>query len=147
VYLLDSNIYIRAFTRGGEDPAFRAFHQAALPRLILSAVVVHELLVGAQTPAHRRQVERGLIEPFRSRRRVHAPTLGTWALAAQFDRDLRGLGMFSGSLAQRSFANDLLLAATARELGATIVTHNLADFELIGRVTQLKAVGPWPSAT
>jgi len=147
VYLLDSNIYIRAFTRGGDDPAFRAFHHDALPRLILSAVVVHELLVGAQTPAHRHQLERGLIEPFRTRRRVHVPTLGTWVLAAQFDRDLRALGGFNASLTQRSFGNDLLLAATARELGATIITHNLADFELIGRVTQLKAVGPWPSAT
>jgi predicted nucleic acid-binding protein len=147
VFLLDSNIYIRAFTRAPDDAGFRAFHNATLPRLVLSAVVVHELLVGAQTPSDRRRLQNTLIDPFQSRRRLHAPSLATWALAAQFHRDLHALGHFAGSLAQRSFANDLLLAATARELGATIVTHNLADFELIGRVTDLKVAGPWPSAT
>jgi predicted nucleic acid-binding protein len=50
-----------------------------------------------------------------------------------------------GSLTQRSFANDLLLAATARELGATIITRNLSDFELISRVAPIKALAPWPS--
>jgi predicted nucleic acid-binding protein len=146
VFLLDSNIYIGAFTRGADESAFRAFHKAALPQLVLSAVVVHELIVGALSPSHRRQVE-SLVEAFRTRRRVHVPGLTTWQLAAQFDQDLRSLGGYAGSLAQRSFANDLLLAATARELGATIVTRNLTDFELIGRVAPIKAVGPWPSAT
>jgi predicted nucleic acid-binding protein len=146
VFLLDSNIYIGAFTRGADESAFRAFHKAALPQLVLSAVVVHELMVGALTPSHRRQVE-ALVEAFRARRRLHVPSLATWQLAAQFDQDLRGLGRYAGSLVQRSFGNDLLLAATARELGATIVTRNVDDFELIGRVTPIKAVAPWPSAT
>lgn len=147
MFLLDSNLYIRAFTRAPDDAGFRTFHSAALPRLILSAVVIHELLVGAQSPAHRARVHSTLVEPFRARRRIHVPSLATWELAAEFDRDLRALGKFAGSLSQRSFANDLLLAATARELGATIVTLNLADFALIGRVTDLKVAGPWPSAT
>lgn len=47
LYLLDSNVYIRAF----RDPAFgtelQDFHRRTLPRLILSAVVASELLLGA----------------------------------------------------------------------------------------------------
>ena len=144
MYLLDTNIYIDAFTRGAEDSAFRAFHKAALPQLILSTVVVHELLVGARSVTQRRQLE-ALIEVFRTRRRLQVPSLATWQVAATFDHDLRELGGYTGSLAQRSFANDLLVAATARELGATIVTRNLADFQLIGRVAPIKAVAPWPS--
>lgn len=146
MFLLDTNIYVDAFTRGADESAFRAFHKDGLPQLILSAVVVHELLVGAQRIAHRRQLE-ALIEAFRTRRRLHVPGLTTWQLAARFDQDLRQLGGYTGSLARRSFANDLLLAATARELGATIVTRNLADFQLIGRVAPIKAVAPWPPVT
>jgi predicted nucleic acid-binding protein len=50
------------------------------------------------------------------------------------------------SLALRSFANNLLLAATARELGATLITRNVADFELIREVVDLKIAPPWPGS-
>ncbi len=146
MFLLDSKLYIQAFTRDADPSAFRAFHRATLPQLVLSAVVIHELLAGAQSPGHHRQIL-GLVEPFRVRGRIHVPTLTTWQLAAQLDRDLRGLGGYAGSLRLRSFANDLLLAATARELGATIVTNNLADFRLIARVAPIKVAAPWPAAT
>jgi predicted nucleic acid-binding protein len=146
VFLLDSNIYIAGFNDPEFGESFRAFHQKNLPRLVLSAVVAHELLVGARD--HRRidALERGLIEPFRTRRRIHVPTLATWALAAGIDRGLRELGSYDGSLAQRSFANDLLIAATARELGAVLVTRNLRDFELIRRVVPIHFQPPWPAA-
>jgi predicted nucleic acid-binding protein len=146
VFLLDTNIYIAAFTRDPDHAGFRAFHTAALPQLILSAVVIHELRVGARRTAQRRQLD-ALIEVFRTRRRIHVPSLATWQLAAIVDQDLRDLGGFAGSLTQRSFANDILLAATARELGATIITNNLPDFDVIGRVMPTKVVAPWPSAT
>jgi predicted nucleic acid-binding protein len=146
VFLLDTNIYVEAFTRSPDDSGFRAFHEAALPQLILSAVVVHELLIGARGAHQRRQLE-ALIEVFRTRRRLHVPSLATWRLAATIDQDVRDLGGYTSSLAQRSFANDILLAATARELGATVITRNLADFRVIGRVAPIKAVAPWPATT
>jgi len=143
VFLLDTNVYIEAFTRGTEHAAFRSFHSTMLPQLILSAVVVHELRVGARSARQRRHLD-GLVEVFRTRRRLHVPSLATWQLAATIDQDLRGVGGYAASLGQRSFANDILLAASARELGATIITHNLADFEVIGRVMPVKASPPWP---
>jgi len=144
VIVLDTNIYIRAFLRTDGDPEFQAFHQAQLPRIILSAVVVHELLVGATTPDRRRRLHQGLIEPFQARRRLHTPSFHTWEQAAALHVALRVLGPYAGSLGQRSFGNDLLLAATVRELGATLVTENIADFALIGRVIPLKVAPPWP---
>lgn len=147
MYLLDSNVYIRAFTRPADVPDFQSFHRQLLPHILLSSVVVHELLVGATAPDRRRQVEKGLIEPFRTRGRIHTPGLSTWKLAAEGDRRLRALGTYSGSLLQRSFANDLLIAATARELGATILTYNTRDFLLIARVMPLKVALPWPEPT
>jgi predicted nucleic acid-binding protein len=144
VFLLDSNVYIAAFNESDFGPSFRRFHNACLPQIILSAVVAHELLVGARTLARQRDLARGLLDPFRARRGLHVPGFPTWELAADIDRRLRALGGYEASLAQRSFANDILIAATARELGATIVTRNVADFDLIGRVVPLKHVAPWP---
>jgi predicted nucleic acid-binding protein len=144
VILLDSNVYIRAFLRTEGDPRFLEFHRANLPRIVLSAVVIHELLVGALTPDRRRRLQRGLIEPFRARRRIHTPSLSTWELAATLDVALRAVGPYAGSLGQRSFGNDLLLAATVRELGATLITENTTDFELIGRVVPLQVAKAWP---
>jgi predicted nucleic acid-binding protein len=145
VFLLDSNVYIAGFNDPEFGEAFRAFHQKNLPRLILSAVVAHELLVGARDRRRIDALERGLIEPFRTRRRIHVPTLATWNLAADIDRGLRELGSYDSSLAQRSFANDLLIAATARELGAMLVTRNLGDFELIRRIVPIHFQPPWPA--
>lgn len=146
MFLLDSNIYIAGFNDPDFGEGFRTFHQKNLPRLILSAVVAHELLVGARDRRRIDALERGLLEPFRTRRRIHVPTLATWNLAADIDRRLRELGSYEGSLTQRSFGNDLLIAATARELGATLVTRNLGDFELIRRVVPIHFQPPWPAA-
>lgn len=145
MFLLDSNIYIAAFTEPGFGAAFRLFHQSQLPQIVLSAVVAHELLVGARTPSRQRDLARGLLEPFRSRRRLHTPGFPTWELAADIDRRLRAVGGYEASLAQRSFGNDILIAATARELGATIITRNVGDFGLISQVLSLKYEAPWPT--
>lgn len=145
MFLLDTNVYIGGFNDPDFADSFLAFHQRTLPRLILSAVVAHELLVGARTPDRRRALERGLLEPFRTRGRIHVPGLSTWELAADIDRRLRDLGSYSSSLAQRGFGNDILIAASAREIGATIITRNRADFALIGRVTPIRFESPWPT--
>lgn len=144
IYLLDSNVYIDSFN----DPVFgagsRAFHREQLPRIVLSAVVVFELLVGAQTPRKVHQLRRGLVEPFAARRRLHVPTRSTWERAAAVDRRLRERGGLEAGLAKRSFTHDLLLAVTAREIGATIITRHLGHFALLCEVLRVRASAPWP---
>lgn len=142
--LLDTSVYIEGFTNRDFGTELRAFHQAALPRMLLSTVVVHELQVGATTPTALKRLKRGLVEPFRIRRRLHVPSASTWTLAAAIDRDLRALGRYAGSLATRSFANDILLAASARELGASVVTLNRVDFDIIKQVVPVRVAAPWP---
>jgi predicted nucleic acid-binding protein len=39
---------------------------------------------------------------------------------------------------------DILIAASAREVGATIITENTTDFALIGRHVDIAFVTPWP---
>jgi predicted nucleic acid-binding protein len=88
VYLLDSNVYIRAFRELAFGRELEAFHRNQLPRIIAT----------------------------RAR------------------------------LAERSFFQDILVAASASELGAIIVTQNTADFALISRHADITFVEPWPRA-
>ena len=46
-------------------------------------------------------------------------------------------------LQTRSFANDILIAASARELGAIILTENSADFSIIASVLDIQFVEPF----
>jgi predicted nucleic acid-binding protein len=147
MFILDSNIYIEGFNNNSFASRLRGFHQTNLPRIILSAVVLSELLVGANSRNRERVLRRTLIEPFRSRRRILVPTLQTWESASAVDRRLRSLGSFDSSLAQRGFFNDILIAASAREIGATVITKNLADFALIARVLDVRFAPPWPPFT
>ncbi len=144
MYLLDSNVYIDSFNDPAFGEDFRAFHRSHLPRIVLSAVVGFELLVGAQTPRKALQLRRGLFEPFAVRRRLHVPTRATWEKAADADRRLRRRGGMAASLARRSFGHDLLLAVTAREIGATIITRDLAHFAPLGELLRVRVSAPWP---
>jgi predicted nucleic acid-binding protein len=51
IYLVDSNVYDRAFRDSAFGQRLREFHQRQLATLVLSAVVAHELAVGALTPS------------------------------------------------------------------------------------------------
>lgn len=144
MYLLDSNVYIRGFRERTFGRELQEFHQRELPRLVVSAVVASEVLVGAQSARRERAVRRTLVEPFRARRRFVVPGWSTWALATAIDRRLRARPAIRARLAERSFFQDILIAASARELGATIVTLNTADFGLIGRHVDITFLSPWP---
>lgn len=147
MYLLDSNVYIRAFRELSFGQELQAFHHQQLPRLVVSAVVASEVLVGATSPRRARAAQRTLVEPFLSRRRFIVPAWSTWTLATSIDRRLRARPAARGRLATRSFFHDILIAASARELGATIVTLNRDDFALIGRHVDILVVEPWPRLT
>ena len=144
MYLLDSNVYIRAFRDLAFGRELQEFHRRELPRVVVSAIVASAVLVGAQSPRRARAVRVTLIEPFRARRRFIVPGWSTWVLATAIDRRLRARPTTRRRLAERSFFQDILIAASARELGATIITLNTADFGLIGRHLDITFVEPWP---
>ena len=142
IYLFDSNVYVHAFRDPEFGASIRRFHQKNLPRLVLSAVVVHELLVGSANAAKEQALRKGIVEPFRVRRRLHVPARQTWEMAANIDRRLRKRKDLQSKLRTRSFLNDMLIAASARELGALIITENLADFSLIASVLDIQYMDP-----
>ena len=144
MYLVDSNVYIRAFRELTFGRELQEFHERELSRLVVSAVVVTEILIGAQSTRRERALHRSLVEPFRTRRRFVVPGWSTWLLATEIDRRLRARPAVRGRLAERSLFQDILIAASARELGATIITLNTADFGLISRCVDITFVEPWP---
>lgn len=145
IYLVDSSIYIHGFRDAACGAALRDFHARHLPHLVLSAVVVHELLVGAETSRKAQLLQRGIVQPFRARQRLHVPARQTWELAADVDRRLRKRPALAAKLRTRSFANDMLLAASARERGAVILTENMDDFGLIFTVLDVRCLPRGPT--
>ena len=143
-YVVDTNLYIRATRNDDWSRELESFFIAFTPWVALHSVVALEVLAGAHDRDLERRTQARFIEPFERRGRVITPGHGAYVRAAGAiarlvrDKRIRPDGM------KRSFVNDCLIAASARERGFTLVTDNLADFRLIGRVLPVRVVPPWP---
>lgn len=146
LYLIDTNLYIRAFREPEFGNRFRSWHEQMIGRLVMSVVVLHELLVGATDERRRHLVERAYAGEFRSRGLLLLPSEAVWSKAVAADRTIRGKPKYRPKLDQRSFANDLLIALTCREAGATLITANADDFELIAMATGVRYRTDLPGA-
>ena len=145
-YVLDTNLYIEASRSDAAADALRAFYARFLPYVHLHSVVAQELLAGAVTAKLARDTQAGYLEPFEAVGRVITPTHRTWKRAgAIVARLLRERRLSAGGVA-RSFVNDCLLAASAREHGFVLVTRNTEDFALIRSVESAEVVSPWPAS-
>ena len=129
--LLDTNVYL--FAIKSEEGAF-FFERQFLPLVFqtyISSIVVEELYAGALDPGAVRLVERhvGALE---KAGRVVNPTFQDWKeagkLVAQITRKEPGR-----KLKVQQMLNDVLLALSARRIGADLFTFNRDDFELIRR--------------
>ena len=101
-------------------------------RLVLSAVVLMELYAGA----HRRsdvKLINTLRKPFAKRRMIVVPTVQDYATTGQI---LARLQESKGYDLKKSYglANDVLIALSACRIGATVVTQNRRDFEVIREI-------------
>ncbi|MGH7232957.1 MAG: type II toxin-antitoxin system VapC family toxin [Nitrospiraceae bacterium] len=134
--LLDTNVFID-FLRaelhsdwifGGKENVVR----------FVSAIVFLELNLGADTPTRHKAVSH-IEAAFRNRILAPAPRL--FSSAGRLFRVLYGTSREgSDRLGQ---INDLLIALTAREIGATVVTSNLGEFTRIAEeIPGLKVLAP-----
>ncbi|HET7234031.1 MAG TPA: type II toxin-antitoxin system VapC family toxin [Longimicrobium sp.] len=143
-YILDTGLYIRA-TR--EDPWNTALEQFAwnfAPFIYLHSTVANELLAGALSTKLERRTQELFIEPFEATRRVITPTHRDWKQAGLVVPHLVRMKKLTPQGVTRSFPNDCLIAASARELGVTVITENERDFRLISTVLPVKFCPPWP---
>ena len=144
MYILDTNLYIAAFRDASRAEALDAFYVRHLPRTYLSAIVVHELTVGAESPRKLTELQRHIVAPFESRRRIITPSLGAWVRAGEVCGAIRRESGLREMAQRKSFFNDILLAVSCREHGCVLVTDNTKDFVAIRRFLAFEHVAPWP---
>lgn len=130
-YLLDTNVYLGAFRSEQKKAQFRQTFFPLLPATHLSSVVAYELYVNAQD-RRTRSLTQEFIHPMERSGRVITPTFDDWVEASdivtaveQKDRGWRSK--------LPALLNDILIALCARRIGATLLTYNKDDFQLIHR--------------
>jgi predicted nucleic acid-binding protein len=125
---IDTNVYIDWINRGRhEDVLFQPYTVK-----YLSAVVLMELRAGAFSARDRRLLQR-LEAAFERAGRILPPSRGVFAQAGDVLRRLQvDLGYRIG--ASHSIANAVLIALSARAIGATVVTQNERDYRAIQAV-------------
>jgi len=133
--ILDTNLYVGWLNRGLHADLMLG------PGLVryLSAVVHMELRVGATTRSARRALEQ-LARPYAAAGRLVAPRAGLFRDAGQVLQELPRKGR---DVRRAALVNDLLIALTARDLGATVYTADAGDFEAMRAVRDfsLEVVG------
>ncbi len=135
--LLDSNVLID-FLRAGMHTQWVVGGHGTVVRFI-SAVVLLELRLGADTPKRKKAVDR-IQQAFQAGRTLGL-TSSTLDHAGGLFRTMYGNA--SGLNDRLGPMNDLLIALTAREIGATVLTNNLFEFRRIaGKIPGLKVAAP-----
>ena len=121
--ILDTSVYIENFrTAHFTSQILRS------PFVVrCSAVVVHELLRGA-----RPGIERRFVIDLMNRCQVLTPTESQWVHAADLLNAMRKREHYETNKL-RDLAFDVLIALTARNIGATVITCNERDFQAIRR--------------
>ncbi len=135
--VVDTNLYVDWLNHGLHEEIL--FRRDAVK--YLSAVVVMELRAGAFLRGDRRTLAR-LEAAFERAGRVLVPTRAVYADAGDTLRRLqaeRGYQVATG----RSIVNDVLIALSARSIGATVVTQNERDYRAIQSVRRFRlAIAP-----
>lgn len=128
--ILDTGVYIDQWERGLHDDPLAEVRSAFVIRH--SAVVLSELRRGARTRQARRLVD-ALFQLAAVR---WEPSASDWWEAGRLIQQIGDVQRWDRNK-RRSFQNDTLIALTARRHGATVVTTNGADFELLARALRI----------
>lgn len=122
--VIDTGVYIGHWERGLHQEALQTVRRGFIVRH--SAVVLSELRRGART----KEAEQ-LVEALYGVAHVRwEPSTSDWWEAGKLVRDIGDARRWESSK-RREFQNDALIALTARRHGATVVTDNRVDFELL----------------
>jgi predicted nucleic acid-binding protein len=140
--VLDTNVFIHAMRDADFRTVLAAWQRRMAPHIHLHSVVVAELLVGAATQRTRELWRDRWVRPAERVGRIIVPEYGAWVRASRIVSRLVESGGLGAGAVKAGFLNDCLLAATAREVGHSIVTYNLKDFELIRSVERGISVLP-----
>lgn len=130
--VIDTNLYIDWLNAGRHEGVL--FERDAVK--FLSAVVMLELYAGAFSPRDRRVV-RGVVAAFERADRILVPSGAVYEDAGHVLRGLQRLRGYPVATSS-SVVNDVLIALSARSIGASVVTSNARDFAAIREVRPFK---------
>lgn len=113
----------------------------------MSAIVIQELTVGA-SDSKEVNAWKNTAKAYEKKKKLLVPTGDDWWFAGKvLNSLLRGLKSNQGGETPKLHPNekhriirDVLIAVTAKRVGATIVTDNLKDFEMIQRFCAVKII-------
>lgn len=125
--VVDTSVYIDVFNRGLHKEEIDGFNKI----MYLAHPVLHELWIGATGRREVRHMEQFLTK-FIKLKRLITPTPATQFRIGRVCRKLRASGKLDPR--QPRIYNDVCIAVLARQIGATVVTKNICDFEEIGKV-------------
>ena len=122
--ILDTSVYIDHWEQGLYQDTLENLRRAYIIRH--SAVVLSELRRGARG----REAERLVASLFELATVRWEPSVADWWEAGRLIRNIGDKHDWDINK-RRDFQNDVLIALTARRHGATVVTVNSSDFELL----------------
>ena len=137
--IIDTNVYIDDWERGAHAAVVDDICRAYIVRH--SSVVLSELRRGART-ARARQLTEAL---GRLAKAPWTPEASDWWEAGRVICSI-GDAQHWNRARRRDFQNDALIALTARRHGATIVTSDGEDFDLLGRALRIRVLTVVPDA-
>jgi predicted nucleic acid-binding protein len=130
--VIDTDVYINWINDGQYEAVI--FQREAVKHL--SAVVIMDLAAGAFSVRDRRIV-RDVASVFAKVGRILAPTVSIYQEAGEVLRQLQeSLGYTVASA--YGLANDVLIALSARSIGAVVITQNERDFAAIQTIRPFK---------
>jgi predicted nucleic acid-binding protein len=142
LFVFDTNVAIQAARNRDERGGFHSFIRARRAQVWLHATVWLELQVGARRNDERDALD-SFVKPFVDTQRVLVPSHDAWRQAGRVLARLAG--EHGVDIRRSSIHHDAIIAASARERDFTIVTNNLADFELIAPYFgKLSFAAPYP---
>ncbi len=132
--VLDTSIYIPYINEGVSHPVFEL--EEYIPIIYMSAVVMEELYAGAHDRKTVRLLDK-LYDTFQSLNRLIAPDAQDWQQAGKIIARMGRKYGFEKRFLSR-ITNDVLIAITARKIGALVITKNKKDFSLIREFLNFK---------
>jgi predicted nucleic acid-binding protein len=125
--IIDTNVYIDLFNRGLHQEIINPFQHVTY----LAYPVLHELWMGLKD---RREIR--LLTAWRDRfiqlQRLIVPTVATIVLIGEACLQLRATGKLDPAYPKHY--NDVAISAAARQVGASVITKNAKDFQIIQSV-------------
>ena len=130
--VIDTNVYVDWLNEGQHEAIL--FRREAVK--YLSAVVLMELSAGAFSARDRRLV-REVTSAFAKAGRILLPTVTIYEEAGDVLRRLQESRGYTVASAY-GLVNDVLIALSARSIGATVITQNERDFVAIQTIRPFK---------